>query len=152
MLTGTNNHIERVVGWLLALLFAGLIGTVFMQVFARNVLLIPLVWTLDLAQLLFVWSIFLGAALAFRRGQHYEINVWPERGLLSWIPRVVVWVGSTIVIGVLINNGYAMTLIGLNREMQSLGFSQLWFYLPIPLSGCLMALFLAEKLLNPKPS
>ena len=152
MLQTINDRIERLVGGTLALLFTGLILTVFMQVVARNILLIPLVWTLDLAQLLFSWCIFLGAALAYRRNQHYQIDLWPKGGALEWLPRIAVLMGSVVVLFVLIRNGYAMTVIGLNRESQSLGVSEMWFFMPIPIGGFLMALFLLENLTTQVPS
>jgi len=148
MLRKFNDRVESVVGGILAVLFTGLILTVFLQVMARNVLLIPLVWTLDLAQLLFAWCIFLGAALALRKGQHYQINLWPTSGPVAWVPRLVVVLASGAVLFVLVRNGYAMTLIGLHRESQSLGVSETWFFMPIPLGGGLMLLFFVERLLR----
>ncbi len=60
VITRLNEAIERYVGRALAVAFAGLIAVVFMQVAARNVLHMPMIWTLDLAQLLFAWCIFIG--------------------------------------------------------------------------------------------
>ena len=49
---------------------------------------------------------------------------------------------------VLTRYGVVMSMIALNRLSLSLGISEFWFYLPIPLSGALMGLFLLEKLVN----
>jgi TRAP-type C4-dicarboxylate transport system permease small subunit len=149
MLTRINDVIERVVGWLLAVLFTALILTVFAQVTARSVLEIPVIWTLDVAQLLFSWCIFIGAGLAFRHGQHYTVNLWPG-GALEVIPRVAATIAACVVIYVLLVNGSAMTGIGLRRTSPALGITEAWFFLPIPLGAGLMALFLLERILDRK--
>ncbi|MFK8036205.1 MAG: TRAP transporter small permease [Hyphomicrobiales bacterium] len=148
MIAKLNSIIDRVLQSVLATLFAGLIAVVFLQVAARNVFKIPVVWTLDLAQLIFSWCIFLGAALAFRYGGHYLVNLWKEDSRLEFMPRTVAFLASCAVIFVLTWHGTIMSMIGLNRTSLSLGISEFWFYLPIPLCGALMGLFLLEKLIK----
>ncbi len=147
MLVRLNSVLERLFGTVLAGLFAGLILVVFIQVVARNILQVPMIWTLDLAQLLFSWCIFVGAALAFRKGQHYVVDIWPQSGPFNFLPVIVPILASAIVIYVLVRNGALMTEIGLNRTSPSLGISEFWFFLPIPLGGACMALFLLENTL-----
>lgn len=148
VITRLNATIERYVGRALAVAFAGLILVVFLQVVARNVLRMPMIWTLDLAQLLFAWCIFIGASLAFRAGAHYIVNLWHGDGLMSRLSTRISTVFSAIVIFVLIFNGVKMSLIGLNRESPSLGFSEFWFFVPIPVCGVFMLLFLVEHVLR----
>jgi len=143
-----NAAIEHYVGYALAVAFAGLILVVFIQVAARNVLQVPMIWTLDLAQLLFAWCIFIGASLAFRRGAHYIVNLWPGTGFMDVLSTRVSLAFSGIVIFVLISNGIKMSFIGLNRVSPALGFSEFWFFLPIPVGGVLMSLFLLEHVLQ----
>lgn len=142
-----NTAIERYVGGALAVAFAGLILVVFVQVAARNVLRMPMIWTLDLAQLLFAWCIFIGASLAFRARAHYIVNIWPADGLMANVSARISLVFSAIIIFVLVFNGLKMSLIGLNRESPSLGLSEFWFFIPIPVCGLLMLLFLIEHVL-----
>lgn len=148
MIIRLNAVIEQWVGRALAVVFAGLIAVVFIQVAARNVLQIPMIWTLDLAQLLFAWCIFIGASLAFRQGAHYIVNLWPSTGFMDNLSTRASMVLSAIVIFVLISNGVKMSLIGLNRESPSLGFSEFWFFVPIPVCGVFMLLFLVEHVLR----
>lgn len=145
MLIRLNTLLEQLFGALLAALFAGLILVVFLQVVARNILRVPMIWTLDLAQLLFSWCIFLGAALAFRHGQHYVVDIWPRGGRLGFLPVVIPFLASAVVVYVLVRNGTSMAQIGLNRTSPALGISEFWFFLPIPLGGVCMALFLVES-------
>ena len=147
MLTRLNSVLEGLFGTVLAGLFAGLILVVFIQVVARNILQVPMIWTLDVAQLLFSWCIFLGAALAFRKGQHYVVDIWPHTGPFNMLPAIVPVLASAVVIYVLVRNGALMSEIGLNRTSPALGISEFWFFVPIPLGGVCMALFLVENTL-----
>lgn len=145
MLRAFNRGLERLLLAVLAGAFAALIVVVFLQVFARNVLAIPLVWTLDLAQLLFSWCIFLGAAVALRWDAHYALDLVPAHWRTATAAlRVVAHLGAAVVIAVLGVSGWAFTQIGLNRFAASLGISEFWFFLPIPLGALAMAAFLAE--------
>lgn len=148
MLIRLNEIIVRYVGLALAFGFAGLILVVFAQVTARNVLQVPMIWTLELAQLLFSWCIFIGAALAFRQGSHYVVNLWSEEGIMNILTNWISMIFSAVVIFVLIVNGVKMSLIGLNRQSLTLGLSEFWLYVPIPICGVFMLLFLAERLLR----
>ena len=148
MLTRLNDMVERVSLWVLAFLFAALILVVGVQVLARNVFQVPMIWTLDMAQLLFSWCICLGAAVAFRQKRHYEVNIWPTDGAVTVVPRIAATIGSILVIYVLAWHGLEMAQITLPRFNQSLRISEVWFIAPIPLGGALMALFLVEQILE----
>lgn len=144
-LRALNRLLEHALLGVLAAAFAALIAVVFAQVFARNVLAMPLIWTLDIAQLLFAWCIFLGAAVALRWNAHYSLELIPARWARTNSAMVLfAHVGSAVVVAVLITSGWAFAQIGLNRVSLALGISEFWFFLPIPLGGAAMALFLAE--------
>ena len=57
-----------------ALLVAAEIVVLFAGVFARFVLHQPLVWSDELASILFLWLAMLGAVLAFHRGEHMRMT------------------------------------------------------------------------------
>ncbi len=146
MLAALNERLERLFCVLLSLAFAGLIVTVFLQVLARNVLERPLIWTLDVAQLLFAWCIFIGAAVAFRRGGHYALDLWPQSwGGARMLVGILAWLASAVVIYVLVRYGIVLGEMALRRQSASIGISEVWFFLPIPLGAAAMALFLVEQ-------
>ncbi len=146
MIRSVNDGLERCVVTALWMGFAALVLTVGMQVLARNVLQLPMIWTLDLAQLLFTWLIFVGAAIAYRRGVHYRIDMvpsgWRKADLML---DVLSYVAGAIVVYVLVRYGWMLTDIRSSSRVQALGLSEGWFYAAIPVSGALMGLFLAEK-------
>ena len=70
--------LDRHIGGALECLVAGLIvaeiAILFMGVVSRYFLQTPLVWTDEVASLLFLWLVSLGAAVAFRRGEHMRMT------------------------------------------------------------------------------
>lgn len=135
----------RVAEALSGAMFLCLIVAVALQVLARNVLQAPMLWTSDVAQLLFSWLIFVGAAIGFRKGAHYAIDLLPRSNPL--LQTFLDWLGvlaALAVIYILVFKGWNLTMIRSSGEIQSLGVSRLWLYLPIPVSGALMALYLVE--------
>ena len=129
-----------------AVVSVALAVTVFVQVFNRFVLQMPLAWSEDLAMLLFQWMVFLGAALGVRRMRHFGIelaaNRLPERArraLTLLVPLIMAGVAI-----IMVNQG--ITLVGLNltRRYGTMNLSYTWTFLPIPLSGGLMLFYLVQ--------
>lgn len=145
-LSRLNDQIERVVRVVVVMLFAGFICVVFLQVMGRNLLrLLPLIWTIDVSILLYLWSVYLGAALAVRRNEHYIIDIVPpdaERltAILDLIADVLVFV----VLYVLIVYGIDFLDHAFTRVSLAIGISEGFFYLAIPTSAIIMTLFLIE--------
>ncbi|MFN4273042.1 MAG: TRAP transporter small permease [Aliihoeflea sp.] len=154
MLGRFNDLIMRAAEAFLSVSFLALIVTVGLQVAGRNLLGLPLIWTLDLAQLLFSWLVFIGAAVAFRKGAHYTVNVWPDNTprldlALSLLGLLV----GAVVVYVLMRHGWTLMQIRWSGKVESLAISRGWMFMPIPLGGSLMLLFLIEaawKIVRPQ--
>ena len=75
---GWAGRAERALGHLVeasaALLAAAEIGILFVGVVARFVFHRPIVWTDELASILFLWLAMLGAVIALQRGQHMRLT------------------------------------------------------------------------------
>ena len=145
MLTRFCDRVARIAEVATGALFFGLIVTVAAQVLTRNVLRLPMLWTGDVAQLLFAWLVFVGAALGLRRGAHYAIDLLPRQG--AGLRAAVDWLGigaGGVVVYILVRHGWTLAALRAPGEIQSLGISRLWLYAPIPLCGAMMALFLLE--------
>ncbi|EWY40763.1 ABC transporter permease [Skermanella stibiiresistens SB22] len=69
---------SRALGWIIervaALLIVAEIAVLFAGVICRYVLHRPLIWTDELASILFLWLASLGAVVAFRRGEHMRMT------------------------------------------------------------------------------
>ncbi|MGE4372006.1 MAG: TRAP transporter large permease subunit [Xanthobacter sp.] len=77
-LANLAGRIEHVLGMLIeipvAILVAIEIAILFSGVVARYVFHEPLLWSDELASILFLWLAMLGASVAFRRGEHMRMN------------------------------------------------------------------------------
>ena len=140
-----NKNLDLMLRWLISSAFAVMIVIVFIQVLNRNVFEVSLVWTLDVAQLSFSWCIFIGAALALRWNEHYTLDLLPgDWRVVNSLIDVFSHAAITLVVGILIYNGWLFSEMGLTREAPGLEIPEFWFFLPIPVGGIAMACFLAE--------
>lgn len=119
---------------------------VFIQVFNRFVLKTPLAWSEDLAMLLFQWVVFLGAALGVKRMRHFGIELvvrqFPER--VRHRVELLTPIVMAIVALVMIVQGWTILSFNRNRIFATMDLSYTWAFLPIPLSGVLILLYLIQ--------
>ena len=149
MMTFICDQVSRIVRLALWLGFAAMITTVALQVLARNIIHAPMIWTSDVAQLLFTWLIFIGAAIGLRTGAHYRVNLIPsEHHWLNATADIICLVGGVLVAYMLLHFGWELAMVRKTATIQSLGISRFWMFLAMPVSGGLMLLFLAEGLIH----
>jgi TRAP-type C4-dicarboxylate transport system permease small subunit len=142
-----KRFLENLVEGACMVLVVGLAVVVFLQVFNRFVLKAPLAWSEDLAMLLFQWVAFLGAAVGVKRMRHFGIELVVRK--LSeksrrWIEILVPFIVGIVAV-TMITEGYKLIQFNINRTYSSMDLSYIWAYLPIPLSGVLIIIFLIEQ-------
>ena len=119
---------------------------VFVQVFNRFVLKTPLAWSEDLAMLLFQWVVFLGAALGVKRMRHFGIELvvrmLPAR-VQHWVELLTPLVMAIVAL-VMITQGWIILTFNRTRIYSTMDLSYTWAFLPIPLSGVLILLYLIQ--------
>ena len=71
--------LERIVEWLMALALAIMVVLVFGNVVLRYAFDSGIAWAEEVARLMFVWLIFLGAILALRHHAHIGVEMLQER-------------------------------------------------------------------------
>jgi tripartite ATP-independent transporter DctM subunit len=80
--------LDIAVGWAVeivaALLLLAETAILFAGVFSRYVLHSPLLWSDELASMLFLWLAMLGAVVAFRRGEHMRMTALVDQCSPSW--------------------------------------------------------------------
>lgn len=142
-----NDVLEKVLTFIAGSLFAAFILTVLYQVIARNYLKISVSWTDEVAMACFVWSVFIGAAIALRKRKHYVVDVFPSRYVM--IQRSLRLFGSLAclpVIYVLIVNGNVLVDMGWSRRSVSLGTPMAYIFAAMPVAGIAMLLFSIETI------
>jgi TRAP-type C4-dicarboxylate transport system permease small subunit len=132
-----------IVDWICLGLMAALVVDVFLGVFSRYVMHATFQWYDEVARLCFVWMVFLGAAVAVRRGAHFRLHLLIDR----FGPRLrrVTDLGVALVVllfgVVLVAGGVAMYPVARRQVSDSLELSMLWFHGALPVGGALMILF-----------
>lgn len=125
------------------LLMVVLVGDVFLGVWSRYVMQATFRWYDEVARLCFVWIIFLGAAVAVRRGLHFRVHLLVDR-LGPGAQRLANTVATLSVIAfgaVLVAGGIRIAPIAHRQVTDALELSQLWFFAALPVGGALMILF-----------
>jgi TRAP-type C4-dicarboxylate transport system permease small subunit len=131
------------------LLMVVLVADVFLGVWSRYVMRATFQWYDEVARLCFVWMIFLGAALAVRRGAHFRLHLLIDRFGVTSRRRVDLFVTLIVIAfaAVLVAGGIAIAPLARRQVTDALEISMLWFYGALPVGGALMIVFAVPQIL-----
>lgn len=135
---------------------AALLGVIVVLVFAAAIMRFfghPLIWSIDMAQLLFIWLCFFGATRAMREKGHLGIDL-----LVRWLPPVgrfrlelVISVIILVFLGLLAVEGYNLTMLNRQRLFGDSGLSYAWVTSAVPVGCIMLAVALANNLVRAWP-
>ncbi|MCZ8377023.1 MAG: TRAP transporter small permease [Beijerinckiaceae bacterium] len=101
----------------------------------------PVIWSDDMAQLLFVWLCVFGATRAMRLKAHMAVDY-----AVKWLPRTPRWMlelfNAALILGFLITlavSGYKLTMLNWQRVYGDSGISYAWVTIAIPVGSFLMS-------------
>lgn len=144
-----SSVIMRVESVVARILLAAMVGLVFMAGVMRW-FGYPLVWSMDVAQLLFVWAAFIGADMAMRRRGLIAVDLF-----VRWIPlryRLVLDVATALLILVFLlwfsYLGYKLVMLNLERQFGDSGISYAYVTAAVPIGCLLLAITLAGQILE----
>jgi TRAP-type transport system small permease protein len=102
----------------------------------------PVIWSDDMAQLLFVWLCVLGATRAMRLKTHMAVDY-----LIKLLPRVQRWMlemfNGLLILGFLLTlaySGYKLTMLNWERIYGDSQLSYAWVTIAIPVGCALMSI------------
>ena len=147
----TLDKLDRALATVTGALLAALAVVVTFQVLGRYVPFIPRpLWTEEVARLLLAWMVFLGAAVALRRGEHFLIDLIPRRvdQRVGRALQVVVLVVVAAISLVLLVGGILMTQGGLTRISTASGLHRAWAFAALPVGALFMVVFSLELALD----
>ncbi|WP_142847532.1 TRAP transporter small permease [Telmatospirillum sp. J64-1] len=110
----------------------------------------PLVWSVDVAQLLFVWVSFLGADMALRKRAHIGID-YLVKHLPARLRAVLDLILSSIVVTFLLTMtvmGYRLTMMNLERQFGDSGISYGFVTAAVPVGCLLLSITLLGQMLK----
>lgn len=129
--------------------FTVFIAVVFLQVISRNYLRISMLWIQEVALFCFIWSVFLGGAIAVRERKHYIVEIFPARMTrLNLLLDLFADAALFAMVYVLLPIGLQFTELGINRLSRVLMVPQAFFFAAFPVAGVCYLLFGIENLLD----
>ncbi len=152
LLTRLSDWADRLSCVLLVPIGIGFILIVFLGVLTRYVFQAPIISSVELSRIGFVWSAFLGAAVCWK-GERHTRFLFLLDALQGRIRNALLVCISALSAGFflfLVIKGLQMVQAVQETYFPALGWSQLWLYLPLPLTSAFMLLhslaFLARDL------
>lgn len=130
---------------------AGIVVITCMAVWYRYVLDAPLSWTEQVSRILFVWSVFVGAAVLYRLMLHIAIDMFAlmlparARTVLFWINQSLILATAILMLWF----GLEISIGTLDQTFGALEISPATFYFAAPACGALIILFWIEKVVDP---
>lgn len=120
--------IEKVHSSIVIGLFSVLMVILTVAVIARNSG-IPIMWTDELSKILFIWIIFLSAALAMRKGGHLALDLFKNL-IKSKIGFSLINILTIIILLLLLNPAIEVIKIGHTSYTSLIGIPWSYLYLP----------------------
>jgi len=139
-------RLDRAVGLLVdvpvAILVLVEIGVLFAGVVARYVFQRPLIWSDELAGILFLWLAMLGAASAFRRSEHMRMTALVSMTGRRWWPMfdALAIVGAMLLMAALLQPAWEVTLDESFVTTPALQISNAWRTAAMPIGVAIMIL------------
>lgn len=118
------------------------VAIIFGSVLTRFVFHYPIVESVELARLAFVWAMLLACAIGVYRHAHVAIFNFRDRLSPAWRHRVTS-LAHLICAGfgaLMLWYGVQVSIRVWDTSFPTLGWSQAWLYIPLALSGALIAL------------
>jgi len=148
ILHGVSRGCDLILQLTLGVLLVSMVYVLGRQVFTRYVLGSSEYWTEELARYFLIWLAFLGGALAVRRNAHLSMGL----AVMRLRGRTALAVGRlrdlcvAIFASIMLFAGWAYVRVAMEQRTPVTQIPMGLIYLPIPLAGALILLFLAEQL------
>ena len=143
-------YYSRLLSALLVLTVGALVLPVSLQIFSRFTALIPhYIWTEEMARLMLVWTVMLGAMIGVREGAHFTVDVFPRlNARANAALELVVGVFILLFAVVFLWWGWEFTEFAWYR-VSELAELPLWLiHVAWPLAGASWILFMGERMAN----
>jgi TRAP-type transport system small permease protein len=151
MIGAVAEVLTRAVKAVLGAVMAAIVIITVAAVWWRYVLNAPIAWTEQVSNMLFVWTVFLGAAVLYREKLHIGVDMFVEM-LPARLKEIAFWaieLGNLVFIVVLFVYGLKLSIDVLPQQMGALDITPAVYYFAAPVSCALMILYFVEKIVDP---
>lgn len=138
------NRIERL---LCVILLAAIVGLVFMAAIMRT-FGVPIIWSVDVAQMLFAWLVMLAANQTFKHSEHAGVDIITRRLSLKMQQAFGSFFDILMisVLSILVWFGVVLFSANPDRTLGSTSISYQWVTLAVPVGSALMIITLLQRL------
>jgi TRAP-type C4-dicarboxylate transport system permease small subunit len=128
-------------GFLILLFLAGVVLDVASRIYGYSIS-----WMQEITTFIFVWTVFLGSSVIYKKGALYTINILPKRTpkVILRILEILVIVANAFCISILLYYGYELSAMGIGRVSQPSGIRIVYAFASIPVAAAFMTLFTLE--------
>ncbi len=148
-----KRHVDTVLGWAIAAIFAVIVCGIVWQVVSRYVLQAPSTVTSEFARLMFMWLALIGGAYTFGQARHLAIDILPmmlPRRARQILNVVVLALIAGFAILVMIRGGWSLTTrtLASGQITPTLRLPMGYIYAAIPFSGAVILYYCGHFLLR----
>lgn len=110
----------------------------------------PIIWSVDFAQLLFVWMSMIGADVALKYKAHIGVDLLVKRlpAKVQKIIEMLTYILASVFIGFVIYWGATLCINNVLRQYQTLHISYSYSTAAVPVIGILMLFTMAEQIVE----
>jgi TRAP-type C4-dicarboxylate transport system permease small subunit len=145
--------IDRIIEWIVAAIFAGMVLVGAWQVFSRFVLNVTPSWSEEIQIFGHIWLVFLAIPIAYRRGAHITVEAI-RRVLASWMNKALdllielLWVGFAVATAYY---SYRVSLVTGNSVSPGLEIPMSYPYYGMGLGSAYLLLVVLRRLAGEPP-
>ena len=151
MLDALLAKVRTVLYWFSFVAMMVMLVTIFAQVITRYGFGYTPEWSEEWARSLFVYVVFLGSALIMGESGHLAVEFLPNHfkgTLVGKLLKLLYLVCGYLFVAILLTQGTKMTQVMSFQTSPGLEISMSYIYAVIPVSGCLMLLYLIRDTLR----
>lgn len=143
--------LDKILETLLGVFVAVMVAACFWQVFTRFALKSPSKYTEELLRYMLIWTTMMGVPYAYGKGRHLSINLitrtFSRKGKLFTGAAIEVLI-LVLSVFVMIAGGWMVTANSAGQISPALQMPMEMYYACIPISGVLMVIYSANRLLG----
>lgn len=145
-----NHGSTKLLFWLTALSSMVFFVVICLNVLVRYVLNTPILGSIEISRLSFVWSAFLASALAYRGKSHIAITFLLDRlpGQIQAFVKIIIYTVTWVFFLLLLFYSIEVTVALKNTYFPVMQISQTWLYLPLPFISIIILGYTTEDLLR----
>ena len=145
-----NNKSSKILFWAVAFSSFIFFIMICLNVLVRYILNAPILGSIEISRLSFVWAAFLAAALAYRQKAHIAISFFVDRMPVNYkrMAELVIFFITFVFFSMLLIYSTQVTISLSNTYFPVLQLSQFWLYLPIPVVSLLIIMYCLEEIIE----